>query len=522
MAVAQAYGKTITSGSVFAYDVADTRNSYIGEPTVNKAGGVHLGFSGDRWAKRTDYPQKGALPFKLLGDVYQLTNGNNYWGSAGDFSPTYNKTYTLSYWYYLSTDSNLSQWHNSFFGAPQAGGSEYTTVSTKSNDTFSVTGTNTWRYGSVNITTSTPVNSYTYFRGTYTSGGGDNMPTGQIYIANFQLEEKSHATPFTTGTRSATQGLLPLVGNTSLDLSTVSFDSNAQMTFDGTNDGIIISDSQYNKTNGQPLTVEVVMKPGRNTGQYQDIVVNRSDGLYNWMLYQHADDGSIQMHGAAQNKSGYIPTIGQYIHVVATITSGQVSTLYINGQVQQVVTGFTYAGMSPSLLCIGVFGTGRYEPYLGTIDVVKIYNRALSEAEVKQNFDFYDARFGIEYDTYYFTVSNRADRYVRRYTNEYYETIRLVGKNMASTTPAYILYQKPDASNTGPGDYVELTSDPIGSPVRLTEYGNQTSYSNGRYFTDVIVYKGKRGGPLRFEFPNGGTSQYGENFYKTIITPYVS
>jgi hypothetical protein len=35
MAVAQGYGKTVTSGSVFAYDVADTRNSYIGEPTTN-------------------------------------------------------------------------------------------------------------------------------------------------------------------------------------------------------------------------------------------------------------------------------------------------------------------------------------------------------------------------------------------------------------------------------------------------------------------------------------------------------
>ena len=30
MAVAQGYGKTVTSGSVFAYDVADIANSYKG------------------------------------------------------------------------------------------------------------------------------------------------------------------------------------------------------------------------------------------------------------------------------------------------------------------------------------------------------------------------------------------------------------------------------------------------------------------------------------------------------------
>ena len=165
--------------------------------------------------------------------------------------------------------------------------------------------------------------------------------------------------------------------------------------FDGTNDGIIISDSQYNKSNGEPLTVEVVMKPGRNAGQYQDLVVNRSDGLYNWMLYQHATDGSIQMHGAYQNKSGYIPTIGEYIHVVATITSGQVSTLYVNGVVQQVVEGFIYQGSTPSLLCIGVFGTSRYEPYLGNIDVAKIYNKALTAQEVRQNYQQYKTRFNL-------------------------------------------------------------------------------------------------------------------------------
>ena len=37
MAVAQGYGKTVTSGSVFAYDTGDTVNSYRGEPTTNLA-----------------------------------------------------------------------------------------------------------------------------------------------------------------------------------------------------------------------------------------------------------------------------------------------------------------------------------------------------------------------------------------------------------------------------------------------------------------------------------------------------
>jgi hypothetical protein len=167
------------------------------------------------------------------------------------------------------------------------------------------------------------------------------------------------------------------------------------MVFDGTNDCIIIPTSNFDKSNGQELTVEVIMKPGRNAGQYQDIVVNRSDGQYNWMLYQHANDGSIQLHGADQYKSSYIPIIGQYIHVVATVTSGQVSTLYVNGAIQQTIVGFSYAGGNPSLLCIGVFGNSKYEPYLGNIDIVKIYNRALTAGEVRQNYGHYKTRFNL-------------------------------------------------------------------------------------------------------------------------------
>ena len=42
MAASQGYGKIVTSGSVFAYDVADTINSYIGEPTTNLANTDYL------------------------------------------------------------------------------------------------------------------------------------------------------------------------------------------------------------------------------------------------------------------------------------------------------------------------------------------------------------------------------------------------------------------------------------------------------------------------------------------------
>ena len=90
---------------------------------------------------------------------------------------------------------------------------------------------------------------------------------------------------------------------------------------------------------------------------------------------------------------------------------------------------------------------------------------------------------------------------------------------MPTTTPAYILYKKLSTNNN---DHYEIGYDLIGSPPRLTKYGTQIKYSGGKYFTDVTVRKKKKDGALSFEFPNGGTSQYGENFYKSIITPHIS
>jgi hypothetical protein len=384
MAVAQGYGKTVTSGSVFAYDTGDTRNSFIGEPTVNAISNANTMASWTNYY-RTVASSTFTTEFGTTG--YRFVNQPSWNGIYRNFNLGSSGFYTFSAWFKYNGGSAANNGATVYIS--NYGGGDTLAALDK-------TKVGIWQRVTFTVNVTSPSNVYFYlisYGGTDNGTGNPDFSSWEVTMP--QVELNSHATPFVAGTRSATQGLLPLVGNSTIDLSSMSFTSNAQMTFDGTDDGIIISDSQYNKTDGQPLTVEVVMKPGRNAGQYQDLVVNRSDGLYNWMLYQHTTDGSIQMHGAAQNKSSYIPTIGQNIHVVATITSGQVSTLYVNGVVQQVVSGFTYAGMTPSLLCIGVFGTGRYEPYLGTIDVTKIYNRALSAGEVRQNYLHYKTRFNL-------------------------------------------------------------------------------------------------------------------------------
>jgi hypothetical protein len=398
MAVGQGYSKTATNGLVFAYDTGDTRNSFLGRPTTNLMEGYGLsnynnvGGSVTTTLSQTTDSYRGTpvwiqtlTPLDGSG-VSWLSNGNNpglgvvssgggglanrYTGHSIFFKPTVPMHSSPIFTNY----SNIAGWQSCCNYEDMGDG--WFRAKVLWYDTTTRSDGKYWAINPLSATLNTPITIYW--------AGPFKEDLNSQYISQY-----------TPTSRSNTGSLLELTGTYTLNSADVSFDSNVQITFDGTNDCIITSTSNFNKVDGQELTVEVIMEPGRNAGQYQDIVVNRSDGQYNWMLYQHATDGSIQLHGAGQYKSSYIPTIGQYIHVVATVTSGQVSTLYVNGVVQQTTAGFNYANMTPSLLCIGVFGNSRYEPYLGNIDVVKIYNRALTAGEIKQNYGHYKTRFNL-------------------------------------------------------------------------------------------------------------------------------
>ena len=232
-------------------------------------------------------------------------------------------------------------------------------------------------------------------------------------------------------------------------------------------------------------------------------------GAYSWR-YTHGGVGGEFYHNTG-NETGWS-------HWVITYDGSTIS-VWENGISKGTASSSGTADFSGGIR-IGSWTSSAAYTWDGTIPVFRMYNRALTAAEVKRNFDFYNARFGIEADTYYFVVSNRFAQVERRTYPGGIEVIARA-RNMATTTPAYVLYQKPDANFGSIGSYTEVARDDIGTPTRLTIFGVQTKYSNGRYLTSVTVHKSKKDGTLSFAFPNGGTSQYGKEFYKTIITPHV-
>jgi hypothetical protein len=231
-----------------------------------------------------------------------------------------------------------------------------------------------------------------------------------IYIQDLQFELKSHATQFAgaSTTRSSTQGLIDRTGTSTIDISDVSFDSNAQMTFDGTDDYADVSVTDLfqpqNTTDG--FTVEYVYRPEANTsvvpignldstnGWFQAPISNGSLGAY---LYFSTGGVVLSTDSSYAINSGII---GKYQHIVMVLKWSDTANSFImvNGEdktaSKATASKYTVGGSANPALRIGKRG-GSIWPANGQIPLIKIYNRALTAAEVLQNFKATKSRFGL-------------------------------------------------------------------------------------------------------------------------------
>jgi hypothetical protein len=399
MAVQHGYGKVAGADAlVFAYDTGDTRNSYKGEPTTNiVTNPTFLGtpntqsfavsgnwvFSGDTSATGFRFYNSATAPIllKFPNEGAVITTGPNVTTNRriyynGTVEP--NTTYTLSYWLYSSAVGSIT---NYFFTYKADG-----TVTTSPTYSQGFT-TGQWVFIQQSFTTPADTgNTRNVNWGPVISSSVNSL----FAMQRFQVEAKSHATQFVNGTRLATQGLLDLTGNSTLNLSNVSFDSNAQPTWDGTNDTISIPSNSFNNIAGD-ITMELVLN---RTAGYSAAVMHK-DVQYTLYIYSsgeitYADSSlwSYSSFGAHGNL-----TAGTYHHLVATKTEGVVN-IYLDGTVIITRSFGSAITQTSSTLYIGSYD-GRTAYFAGQIPVAKVYNRALTAAEVANNYNHYKGRFNI-------------------------------------------------------------------------------------------------------------------------------
>jgi hypothetical protein len=255
----------------------------------------------------------------------------------------------------------------------------------------------------INVTSLTNVHMFLISYGGVDSGT-INPDYSSWEVTMPQVELNSHPTQFVNGTRSVTQGLLPLISNSTINLSNVSFNSAAQITYDGTDDRIDLGNLG---TIGSTYSIECVFNSSAVTSYRNIFDMNYETysgvtGNVGPRMEQTSNSGiSIIWSGVTNSNSLYNSTdtfaisANTNYHVVF-VQNGNSGAMYVNGVLRSQVNNaqgyiqtFGDANLGRGFSLAG----DRY--FLGSLPLFKIYNMPLSADQIKQNYNQYKSRFNL-------------------------------------------------------------------------------------------------------------------------------
>jgi len=218
--------------------------------------------------------------------------------------------------------------------------------------------------------------------------GTGNNKTADAYWRNYQVEERGHPTPFILGgSRSVSGSLIDLTGNNDINVSNVTYDSNGHISFDGTDDEIAINFPTVSSDSG---SIEVIVqRQSTTTNSFVFAKVGSSTNRY--YLRQSGTTTFDAVRGNPLAAASFGSTVqGDYYHLVMTWDPSKVYA-YKNG-VKENETSYTNPG---SDISDAQLGNGPGNNMEMKLPVIKIYNRTLSLAEIKQNYKAYKKRFNL-------------------------------------------------------------------------------------------------------------------------------
>ena len=216
------------------------------------------------------------------------------------------------------------------------------------------------------------------------------------------------------GTGNTVNGLAEGIGGTFVNGVGFTSSNNGSFIFDGTNDYVNIPSSSLFNFDSGDFSVELVTYYNSSTSSdniYRPAFVLGSGNTYLALFKWRSGVGNGVYADYSVSGSRYTITTtnsvpspvvnntitsplydvnGKYTHFVIRV-SANVMTLYINsvsyGSVNLASRWNTNLGLA--------IGTGEGDYMLGLIPYIKFYNRALSAAEIKQNFEATRDRYGI-------------------------------------------------------------------------------------------------------------------------------
>jgi hypothetical protein len=374
--------KIITDGLVFMYDTDDGK-SYKGEPTTN-LNTFTLSDSGTDGSGQSSVGTRTVITDNYVRIVDVASNTRQTHVITGLTAST---TYTVSIMYKKLVGTPTFR-----FQIQDYSGSSYLrTIKFTNTSEIGIEDKEGWQLASWTFTLGSDANAVRIW---YQDGADYTTYTHSFELQNPQLEAKSHATPYVDGTRSATQGLLDRTGNTTIDLSNASFDSNAQMTFDGTNDYAEVAD-QNSLDLTTAMSFEFVVKPDSSQSNPYPRLIDKS--VYLLHLTSTSPFGVYQniytSGGLRQTGISSVVTAGNWNHIVCTY-DGQYGKIYVDAELVKTRDFGSVLACNTNSSSLKIAGDGTTNrPLNGEMPISKIYNKVLTASEVLQNYNATKGRF---------------------------------------------------------------------------------------------------------------------------------
>lgn len=361
---------------VFTYDIGDTSNSYLGEPTTNYWDGVQYSIYNDN---ATNYrnqtfpppPSPGYEVVKVVSNTLGTYGQSILWKAPYPNNDV--ATITNSIYAYLVEGSYVQvgqHWWPWYYGTQKAiPKNQWVRIS----ETYSINEGNS--YGVAALTYSTD---------------------GTAYFSMPQFEYKTHVTPFVgaNSTRTANQSLFNLIGDTPVNMSSVSFNSQAQPYFDGTDDFMPLPTGLLNGTGD--FTVEAVIQAGAG-GVGGTVFGNYPSGNLQIFFGQRFIGMWLDNASTYLGTSPWSTTLPEFttspVHIVAA-RSGTITSFYINGILKKTGSSTANIGDTSAIFRAGT-NTNTTEQFIGDIFILKAYNLALTTAEIQNNYQNYKTRFNL-------------------------------------------------------------------------------------------------------------------------------
>ena len=387
---AHASPNIITDGLAFMYDTGSGK-SYKGEPTVN-VNTLTLSDSGTDGSGQSSVGTRTLITDNHARIVDVSSNTRQHHLITGLTAST---TYTISIMY-----KKLGGTPTFRFQIQDYSGSAYLRTIKFTNTTeIGIEDKEGWQQASWTFTLGSDANAVRIW---YQDGADYTTYSHSFELKNPQLEAKSHATPFVDGTRSTTQGLLDRTNTATIDLSNTSFDSDAQMTFDGTDDQLTVNNIGIDNYS-ESFSYECVFKA---EGTWANGLISNIVGIAGSYAghYGLGKSGTNTVNFVVRDAnynavSGTVSDTSAYHHLVGVWDqSNSQIRLYIDGELKSSATVTKTGTPDSNDLRIGgraAFGGSHGSYYHGNIPIVKYYKTALTTAEVLQNFNATKDRFGL-------------------------------------------------------------------------------------------------------------------------------